>query len=100
MTTPLISAPPRSGRGSIRVYLDRGEHPATKVPLLGTDLDNPPAVCGGCANTGLKQLGDGRQRLKCGLLPRGTRGLRGPDLRDSMPACVKYAAASAAPQNT
>ncbi|MFF7449980.1 MULTISPECIES: hypothetical protein [unclassified Streptomyces] len=100
MTTPLIPAPARSGRGSIRMHLDRGEHPATRVPLLGADLDNPPAVCGGCANTVLKRLGDGRERLKCGLLPRGSRGLRGPDLRESMPACVKYAAASAAPQNT
>ncbi|MCX4624649.1 hypothetical protein ABZ722_32395 [Streptomyces longwoodensis] len=100
MTTPLIPAPARSGRGSIRMHLDRGEHPATRVPLLGADLDNPPAVCGGCANTVLKRLDDGRERLKCGLLPRGSRGLRGPDLRESMPACVKYAAASAAPRNT
>ncbi|MEV7245178.1 hypothetical protein AB0N92_28605 [Streptomyces sp. NPDC093248] len=100
MTTPLIPAPARSGRGSIRMHLDRGEHPATRVPLLGADLDNPPAVCGGCDNTVLKRLGDGRERLKCGLLPRGSRGLRGPDLRESMPACVKYAAASAAPRNT
>ncbi|MBT1185390.1 hypothetical protein HET69_15595 [Streptomyces sp. CJ_13] len=99
MTTPLISAAARSGRGSIRAYLDRGEHPATKVPLLGADLDNPPAVCGGCANTVLKRLNDGRERLKCGLLPRGTRGLRGPDLRDSMPACEQYAAAPGAPPN-
>lgn len=96
MTTPLISAPARSGRGSIRMHLDRREHPATRVPLLGADLDNPPSVCGGCAHTVLKQLSDGRERLKCGLLPRGSRGLRGPDLRDSMPACVKYTSASAA----
>ncbi|WP_331729283.1 hypothetical protein OG592_43615 (plasmid) [Streptomyces avidinii] len=99
MTTPLAPAPARSGRGSIRVYLDRSKHPATKVPLLGADLDNPPAVCGGCANTVLKELDDGRQRLKCGLLPRGSRGLRGPDLRDSMPACEKYTSGSAALRN-
>jgi hypothetical protein len=82
------------------MYLDRGEHPATRMPLLGADLDNPSAVCGGCANAVLKKLDDGRERLKCGLLPRGSRGLRGPDLRDSMPACVKYAAASTAPRDT
>lgn len=99
MTTPLVSAPARSGRGSIRMYLDRGEHPATRMPLLGADLDNPTAVCGGCAHTVLKQLNDGRDRLKCGLLPRGSRGLRGPDLRDSMPACVKYISASATLRN-
>ncbi|WP_416965509.1 hypothetical protein [Streptomyces sp. Agncl-13] len=99
MTTPLIPAPARSGRGSIRMHLDRGEHPATRVPLLGSDLDNPSAVCGGCANKVFKQLDDGRERLKCGLLPRGSRGLRGPDLRDSMPACVKYAAAPSALRN-
>ncbi|MGW7196155.1 hypothetical protein [Streptomyces chryseus] len=99
MTTPLIPAPARSGRGSIRMHLDRGEHPATRVPLLNADLDSPSAVCGGCAHKVLKQLNDGRERLKCGLLPRGSRGLRGPDLRDSMPACVKYAAASGALPN-
>lgn len=44
MTTPLIPAPARSGRGSIRMHLDRGEHPPTRVPLLGADLDYPPAV--------------------------------------------------------
>lgn len=96
MTTTLISAPARSGRGSIRMHLDRGEHPATGRPLLSADLDNPPAVCGGCANTVLKQLSGGRERLKCGLVPRGSRGLRGPDLRDTMPACVQYAAAPGA----
>lgn len=102
MTTPLISStdtgyPPR---GSIRMYLDRGEHPATRMPLLGADLDNPPAVCGGCANKVVRQLDDGRERLKCGLRAHGRRRGRGPDLRDSMPACVKYAAASTAPRNT
>ncbi|GAA1334768.1 hypothetical protein GCM10009647_076670 [Streptomyces sanglieri] len=102
MTTPLIPAPDPvfPPRGSIRMYLDRGEHPATRMPLLGADLDNPPAVCGGCAKTVLRQLDDGRERLKCGLRPRERRRGRGPDLRDSMPACVKYTAASAALRNT
>ncbi|MHC3392844.1 hypothetical protein ACLQ2E_25760 [Streptomyces lavendulocolor] len=95
--TPDPEYPPR---GSIRMYLDRGEHPATRAPLLGADLDNPPAVCGGCAHTVLKRLADGRERLKCGRRPRGSRGLRGPDLRDSMPACAEYTAASTALHNT
>ncbi|MGW1158997.1 hypothetical protein [Streptomyces sp. NPDC002519] len=102
MTTPPIPAPDPKypPRGSIRMYLDRGEHPASRMPLLGADLDNPPAVCGGCVNTVLRQLDDGQERLKCGLQPRGRRRRRGPDLRDSMPACVKYAAAAAALRNT
>ncbi|MFF6979453.1 hypothetical protein ACFZAV_17275 [Streptomyces sp. NPDC008343] len=82
------------------MHLDRGEHPATRVALLDADVDNPSAVCGGCANKVLKQIPGGRERLKCGLLPRGSRGLRGPDLRDSTPACVKYAAGSGALPNT
>lgn len=84
MTSMRIPAPARSGRGSIRQFLDNGIHPATQVPL---------AVCGGCAHSFLKQLGadkEPRERLKCGLLPRGSRGLRGPDLRDDTPACAKY----------
>ncbi|GLX22594.1 hypothetical protein [Streptomyces lavendulae] len=100
MTTSRVPAPDRFGRGSICMHLDRGQHPATRVPLLDSDLDNPSAVCGGCANKVLKQLPAGGERLKCGLLPRGSRGLRGPDLRDSMPACVKYAAASGASPTT
>ncbi|MEU0214704.1 hypothetical protein ABZ281_06080 [Streptomyces sp. NPDC006265] len=101
MTTPLIPAPDPTypPRGSIRMYLDRGEHPASRMPLLSADLDNPPAVCGDCANTVLRQLGDGQERLKCGLQPRGRRRKRGPDLRDSMPACVMYAAAPGALPN-
>lgn len=95
--TPEAEYPPR---GSIRMYLDRGVHPATGAPLLGADLDNPPAVCGGCAHTVLKRLADGRERLKCGRRPCGSRGLRGPDLRDSMPACAEYTAASAALHST
>ncbi|RLU82026.1 hypothetical protein CTZ27_31205 [Streptomyces griseocarneus] len=94
MSTALSPAPARSGRGSIRQYLDLGLHPATRAPLLDTNLLNPSAFCGGCAHSVLKQLRDGEgrsmERLKCGLLPRGSRGLRGPDLRDTTPACTKY----------
>jgi hypothetical protein len=92
MTRTLTPAPARSGRGSIRQFLDDGVHPATRAPLLDSDLTTPSAVCGGCAHRFLKKLGNGQDRLKCGLLPRGTRGLRGPDLREDMPACTNYAA--------
>ena len=95
MTSMRAPALAEAGRGSVRQLLDRGLHPATRVPLLDTDLVSPSAVCGGCTHGFRKQLGAGkepRERLKCGLLPRGTRGLRGPDLRDDTPACMKYAA--------
>ncbi|TGB15497.1 hypothetical protein [Streptomyces sp. MZ04] len=95
--TAFTAAPARSGRGSIRQHLDRRVHPATGAPLLDTDLSNPSAVCGGCAHSVLKKHRDGQDRLKCGLLPRSSRGLRGPDLRDTTPACVNYAAPAASP---
>ncbi|MCX4791997.1 hypothetical protein OG369_39810 [Streptomyces sp. NBC_01221] len=91
MTTSLAPAPARSGRGSIRQHLDQRVHPASLAPLLDLDLANPSAFCGGCAHSVLKKLHDGQDRLKCGLRPRGSRGLRGPDLRDLTPACAKYA---------
>ncbi|MFD6967156.1 hypothetical protein [Streptomyces sp. NPDC059949] len=90
MTTSLAPAPARSGRGSIRQHLDQRVHPASLAPLLDPDLANPSVFCGGCAHSVLKQLHDGQERRKCGLRPRGSRGLRGPDLRDSTPACAKY----------
>ncbi|MFD7919545.1 hypothetical protein ACFV3R_10005 [Streptomyces sp. NPDC059740] len=96
--TTFSPAPARSGRGSIRQHLDLREHPATKAALLDSDLSNPSAFCGGCAHAVLKKHRDGQDRLKCGLLPRTSRGLRGPDLRNTTPACVKYAEA-AAPQD-
>ncbi|MFE3558389.1 hypothetical protein ACFXKW_26535 [Streptomyces sp. NPDC059193] len=94
MTITLTPAPAISGRGSIRAYLDQRIHPATRVPLLDADLLNPAAFCGGCAHSVLKQHRDGQERRKCGLLPRSSRGLRGPDLRDSTPACTQYAPVS------
>lgn len=102
MTTPSDAAadPGFPPRGSMRMYLDRGEHPATRLPLLNSDTNNPPAVCGNCANTVLRRLEDGSERLKCGLRARGRRRGRGPDLRNSMPACVEYAAASSSPRDT
>ncbi|WP_424892348.1 hypothetical protein [Streptomyces sp. XH2] len=90
MSTVLSPAPARSGRGSIRQFLNLGLHPATRAPLLDTNLLTPSAFCGDCAHSVLKQHRDGEGRLKCGLLPRGSRGLRGPDLRDTTPACTKY----------
>ncbi|EDY53277.1 hypothetical protein [Streptomyces clavuligerus] len=98
MTT--ATTPEYPPRGSIRMYLDRGEHPATRMPLLGADPDNPSAVCGGCSHTVVRRLDDGQERLKCGLQPHGRRRKRGPDLRVSMPACVEYTSPSAAPRNT
>lgn len=97
--TPFAPAPGHSGRGSIRQHLDRRVHPATLAPLLDNDLSNPPAVCGDCAHSMLKKHRDGQDRLKCGLLPRSSRGRRGPDLRDTTPACVNYADPAAAPLN-
>ncbi|MEU6352178.1 hypothetical protein ABZ896_23065 [Streptomyces sp. NPDC047072] len=96
-STPAPIHPPR---GSIRQFLDRGVHPATLAPLLDSDLSNPSAFCGGCAHSVLKQHHDGQDRLKCGLRPRSKRGLRGPDLRDTTPACVKYADPAASPPGT
>ncbi|MEU5958150.1 hypothetical protein [Streptomyces sp. NPDC047525] len=95
MSTSLAPAPAHSGRGSIRQLLDQGVHPASLASLLDPDLVNPSAFCGGCAHSVLKQHRDNQDRLKCGLRPRGSRGLRGPDLRESTPACVKYAEPSA-----
>jgi len=100
MTGTFSHTPARAGRGWIRQYLDQGVHPASRAPLLSADLLNPPAVCGGCAHAILQELGgdkEPRERLKCGLLPRGGRRMRGPDLSDNTPACSKYTA-SVAPQ--
>lgn len=85
--------PATTGRGAVRIELDRGIHPATLQPLLEPYNAEPSARCGACAHLVTRTLDNGAQRLKCA---RKAQRRRGPDLKPDFPACVQFARQAAA----
>lgn len=71
--------------------LAKGKHPATLLPLLGSD-----ATCGGCAH---HQALDHHNRTfhKCDVHRLGISHSSASDVRVSWPACVRFEQEAAPP---
>lgn len=90
--TTLAVPPAIVGRGSIRINLDRGIHPATLKPLLEPGTTEPASRCGSCAFLVERMTSDGTPRTKCSVKAQRRRG---PDVRPDFPACVDFSTAAA-----
>ncbi|MFE4512583.1 hypothetical protein ACFRMQ_00075 [Kitasatospora sp. NPDC056783] len=78
-----ITRPP--GRGSVRMAFERAVHPATKLPLLGSQAED--ATCGGCAHLYRRASARG-QTLNCARKASRTRP--GANIQPVFPACTAY----------
>lgn len=81
--TALAIPPAIIGRGSIRIELDRGIHPATLKPLLEPGTTEPASRCGSCAFLVQRMTGNGTPRMKCAIEAQRRRG---PDIKPDFPA--------------
>ncbi|SEM79749.1 hypothetical protein [Streptacidiphilus jiangxiensis] len=74
------------GRGSARIAFDRGQHPATLLPLLRADTGDA-RTCGDCAFL-YERRGNHGPRLKCRV--RASKRRPGPNLQPAFPACQRF----------